>query len=297
MPAARRSAWSARATSSAATRRRDWWLALLAEGTELSEDFIKSLRRPERTAREVMSAPVVTIEEDTEAGEIARLLADYRIKRVPVIREGKLVGIVSRADLLRALAAEQAEARPSAAGAPAHGLLGGLSEWVEQVEEHFLHDRGASAPAAPRPAAPAGGVAADDFRGLVTDFARREAEHEDETRRAAAQQRRQRAEELIDRHVSDENWRALLHQARQAAEHGSSEWLLLRFPSQLLSDGGRAVNAPLPDWPKTLRGEAAELYLRWERELKPHGFGLSARILDFPDGMPGDVGLFLVWGE
>jgi CBS domain-containing protein len=283
--------------AAARASRRDWWLALLAEGTELSENFINSLRRPERTARDVMSAPVVTIEEDTEAGEIARLLAEYRIKRVPVIHDGKLVGIVSRADLLRALAGEQAETRPAAAGVPAHGLLGGLSDWVGQVEEHFRHDRGAAAPPPPRPAAPAGGVSADDFRGLVQDFARREAEHQDETRRAAAQQRRQRAEELIDRHVSDESWRALLHQARQAAEHGRGEWLLLRFPSQLLSDGGRAVNVPLPDWPNTLRGEAAELYLRWERELKPQGFGLAARILDFPDGMPGDVGLFLVWGE
>jgi len=72
--------------------------------------------------------------------------------------------------------------------------------------------------------------------------------------------------------------------------------MLLRLPSQLCSDGDRAVNAPRADWPKTLRGEAAEIYLRWERDLKPHGFGISARVLDFPGGMPGDIGLFLVWG-
>jgi hypothetical protein len=53
---------------------------------------------------------------------------------------------------------------------------------------------------------------------------------------------------------------------------------------------------PDPDWPATLRGEAAEVYLRWSQDLKPHGFHLAARILDFPCGMPGDVGLFLVWG-
>jgi len=46
-----------------------------------------------------------------------------------------------------------------------------------------------------------------------------------------------------------------------------------------------------------LRGEAAELYLRWERELRPHGFQLIARGLEFPGGFPGDIGLFLVWGE
>ena len=55
--------------------RRDWWLALLAEGNPLHEDFLASLRTPERRAREIMSAPVVTVEEDTPVAEIARLLA------------------------------------------------------------------------------------------------------------------------------------------------------------------------------------------------------------------------------
>ena len=73
--------------------------------------------------------------------------------------------------------------------------------------------------------------------------------------------------------------------------------MLLRFPSQLSSDGGRAINVMEPRWPGTLRGEAAEIYLRWERDLKPHGFHLTARVLDFPGGIPGDIGLFLVWGE
>src|SRR5208282_1355932 len=58
-----------------------------------------------RTARDIMSAPVVTVGEETEVGEIARLLAAHRIKRVPVVRDGRIIGIVSRADLLRALAA------------------------------------------------------------------------------------------------------------------------------------------------------------------------------------------------
>ena len=102
---------------------------------------------------------------------------------------------------------------------------------------------------------------------------------------------------MIDLHVSDESLRALLHQAREAAEHGNKEFLLLQAPSQLHSDSRRAINAVEQDWRATLRGEAAELYLRWERELRPHGFHLAARVIDFPDGKPGDIGLFLVWGE
>ena len=47
----------------------------------------------------------------------------------------------------------------------------------------------------------------------------------------------------------------------------------------------------------TLRGEATEIYRRWERDLKAHGFRLGARVLEFPGGMPGDIGLFLSWAQ
>ena len=87
--------------------RREWWLALLAEGESLSPDFLSSLRRPERIASDVMSRPVITVAEDTDTGEIARLLAAHRIKRVPVVRNGRVVEIVSRENLLRALASEE----------------------------------------------------------------------------------------------------------------------------------------------------------------------------------------------
>ena len=83
--------------------RGDWWLTLLAEGEGLSPDFLTSLNYP--TARELMSAPVITVREEASLGEIAKLLAAHNIKRVPVVRDGRVVGIVSRADLVRALVA------------------------------------------------------------------------------------------------------------------------------------------------------------------------------------------------
>jgi CBS domain-containing protein len=86
--------------------RRDWWLALLAEGTGLHPEFLASMGAPQ-TARDVMVAPVVTVTESTDTHEIARLLTGHRIKRVPVLRDGKVVGIVSRADLLRSMAEER----------------------------------------------------------------------------------------------------------------------------------------------------------------------------------------------
>jgi hypothetical protein len=116
-------------------------------------------------------------------------------------------------------------------------------------------------------------------------------------RQARAQERRRDVTRLIETHISERGWHGLLHRAREAAERGEKEFLLLRFPSRLCSDDGRAINAPDPEWPTTLRGEAAEIYLRWERELRPRGFRVAARVVDFPDGVPGDIGLFLVWGE
>jgi CBS domain-containing protein len=272
--------------------RDDWRLALLADGAELNADNLANLRAPERTAREIMAAPVVTVTEKTDISEIARLLAAYRIKRVPVVRDGRVIGIVSHADLLRGLA--QGEPKPATIEACATGHP--IFQWLDKQLLHACRSESGHPTAQPVAAASEEALSVDDFRGLVADFERREAQHQDEARRAAVQHRRQQTKELIDQHISDDNWRTLVHQAEQAAMHGEKESMLLRLPSQLCSDGGRAVNAPRADWPKTLRGEAAEIYLRWERDLKPHGFGISARVLEFPGGMPGDIGLFLVWG-
>jgi len=59
------------------------------------------------TVQDIMSSPAWTLTEDAALSEIAVLLTDKKIKRVPIVRESKLVGIVSRADLVRALAGQR----------------------------------------------------------------------------------------------------------------------------------------------------------------------------------------------
>lgn len=83
-------------------RRRSWWLELLSEASVLARDFVKThgLR-----AGDVMTPYVVSVTETTPVGDVAELLDRRAIKRVPVVRDGRLVGIISRADLLRALVA------------------------------------------------------------------------------------------------------------------------------------------------------------------------------------------------
>lgn len=79
-----------------------WWLDLLGGPEERARLYLKSHGL---TARDVMTRKVVAVGENTPLEEIATLLERNRIKRVPVLRGGKLAGIVSRANLLHGLVA------------------------------------------------------------------------------------------------------------------------------------------------------------------------------------------------
>ncbi len=87
-------------------KRRPWWMEALTPASTLAEEFAKSHGR--RVA-EVMSTHVVSAGEETPLGEIATLLEKHRIKRVPIMRDGKLVGIVSRSNLIQAVASQHPE--------------------------------------------------------------------------------------------------------------------------------------------------------------------------------------------
>jgi len=82
-------------------KRRSWWLALLSSNEVEARDFTKANALQ---VKDVMTRGVVTVSEETEISEIADLLERRQIKRVPVVKDGRVVGIVSRANLVRALA-------------------------------------------------------------------------------------------------------------------------------------------------------------------------------------------------
>ena len=84
--------------------RQSRWLDMLAEGYDLAPDFLEGIKSQQRKVKSVMMAGATTVTEDTPARDVARLMCDMHIKRVPVLRDGKLVGIVARSDLVRALA-------------------------------------------------------------------------------------------------------------------------------------------------------------------------------------------------
>jgi CBS domain-containing protein len=82
-------------------RRRSWWLDMVASTSQLAGDYIKS---HSGLVKDVMTRDVISVSDTTPVADIAIVLETNRIKRVPVLRDGKLVGIVSRANLVRALA-------------------------------------------------------------------------------------------------------------------------------------------------------------------------------------------------
>jgi CBS domain-containing protein len=82
-------------------RRRSWWLDMVSSTNKLAGEYIKS---HSAKVKDVMTRDVLSVTEETPVADIAVLLETNRIKRVPVVEDGKIVGIVSRANLVRALA-------------------------------------------------------------------------------------------------------------------------------------------------------------------------------------------------
>lgn len=90
-------------------RRRSWWLGLFSDEGATARDYVKTHGR---SARDVMTTNVVTVEESATLAEIAETMQKHRVKRVPVVRGGRLIGIVTRGDLLRGVATQQPQ-RPA----------------------------------------------------------------------------------------------------------------------------------------------------------------------------------------
>jgi CBS domain-containing protein len=269
--------------------RRDWWLRLLAEGEELNPDFVSHVEHQEKAARQIMSAPVVTVPDTADIVEVAEVLSSNRIKRAPVLHEGRIVGIISRADLVKAVArpAGAADYEPSPARPSGFVFPSARLEALKPRPQ----------PAVPSPTPQAGEeMSAAGFRDFVHRHEQEESIHREEAHRLALDKRHHEVGELLAADLTDAGWQRMLHEARMAAGKGEKEHMLVKFPCELCTDHGRAVNVPDPSWPATLRGLPAQVFLRWKRELRERGFKLSARVIDFPDGVPGHIGLFLVWG-
>ena len=110
-------------------RQHSYWLALLLSPGRLADEYVAS---HSCKVGEVMTSPVVAVREDTPLAEVVDLMERRRIKRLPVTRNGKLVGLVSRADLLRAFVAKSRDAEPTVAQLSDAQLEHRIAEEIER---------------------------------------------------------------------------------------------------------------------------------------------------------------------
>ena len=139
-------------------------------------------------------------------------------------------------------------------------------------------------------------LSAEDLQRLVARHETEQMEHERHARDSQAAAKKARADLLRERReLTPDMVQRAVQRWQTAATQGVTEIELLRFPSELCSDDGRAINNSEPDWPRTLIGVPAQLYEIWDQNLRARGFKLKAYVVDFPDGKPGDIGMFLSW--
>jgi hypothetical protein len=82
---------------------------------------------------------------------------------------------------------------------------------------------------------------------------------------------------------------------KRAVSNGLTEVEVGRFPNQVCTDRGRAINQQEAGWETTLTGLPQEIYQFWKKYLEPRGYRIKFQIADWPNGMPGDISVTLMW--
>lgn len=135
----------------------------------------------------------------------------------------------------------------------------------------------------------------DELRRIAGDKDMEEAKKAMALRQKAQEEAKQLYMTFNERQIHPDVKQRVSTAVRRAAEQGKSEILILEFSSEWCTDRGRAINNAEADWPSTLTGFAKRAFEYFEKELKPLGYRVRAEVLDFPGGMPGNIGLYLAW--
>ena len=139
------------------------------------------------------------------------------------------------------------------------------------------------------------GKSAKEIRSLMAEKEMEEAKKAQARHERAAKEAAEFKDYFMSSEVTDEDRQRIAAKIERLAGQGQTEMCVLTFPSDFCSDGGRAVNNFLPQWQDTLTGRAAGIFKLWEEVGKPLGFKLEARVLNYPKGIIGDIGLFVRW--
>lgn len=116
----------------------------------------------------------------------------------------------------------------------------------------------------------------------------KQAREQDEAKRKAYQ-------EFMEKRFTEADRVQVRGRIERAAEQRLFELEVLQFPSEYLEDHGRRINNAEKDWPVSLSGYAKSLYDAFKDLGQPQGYKLIARVLNYPDGMIGDIGIYVSW--
>jgi hypothetical protein len=140
---------------------------------------------------------------------------------------------------------------------------------------------------------------------------RREKAAEEQLRRKQEEEVTEFKKRLDNFALTQEAVDLVMDKIKRAFDRGETELMISSFPSSFCTDDGRSIvnagappvvkpdpHAPkpeVPDWIGTLPAGVRVVHDYWKQNMEPGGFKLSARIINFPGGKPGDVGLFFSW--
>ena len=138
-------------------------------------------------------------------------------------------------------------------------------------------------------------VSAANLRKKIADNVIEEAKKKADKARKNDDAKQRAYQEFMDRHFTEADRIRIRGMIEKAAENNLFEINILTFPSEYLEDHGRRINSADANWREHLSGYAKSLCEAFEDLGQPQGYKLIARILNYPDGMIGDIGLFVSW--
>jgi hypothetical protein len=141
----------------------------------------------------------------------------------------------------------------------------------------------------------AGFLSPIDLKEISSEIEAAKMDEEEAFRRQQEKSKRELREAFMARDVHPDVIQRVNNAVRIAARQGHHQIEVITFPCSYCSDGGRRINNLLPDWPSSLEGFARRAYDLYEKELKPLGFKVSAQVISYEGGVPGNITMYLKW--
>jgi hypothetical protein len=135
----------------------------------------------------------------------------------------------------------------------------------------------------------------EDLKKVTSDAEMKKAAEHLKVAKKQEEEQKALLEMFMAREISPKASERINEAVRRAAEQGLNEFQVITFASTYCNDRGRRINNNEPDWPESLEGFAKKAYDYFDKELRPLGYKLRVQVIDYPGGVPGNIGFFLKW--